>query len=439
MKEFNEAQGRRLLLRAALAAVLVCAGAARPALAQRNGAEAGDSARDTTAATGITAGGADGERRRRQLIEYADLDLGIMTLHLGGGLLFEGIAYAQDDASRQQFDLKSEFILRDARFLFNGRVQTRRPITWQIGVMYDQVTKKWLYRQSGLMIAVPEISSHFFIGRAKEGFSLNKVMTGYDGWSMERLPFTDATVPLLADGVKWLARTRDRHWFWNLGLFTDWQSEGQSFSSYDNQFVARIGWVPMVADSIGTMLHIALNGRTGEVNNGVLQLRSRPEAFPAPYFVDTGPIPAQTAHNAGVEVYYRPGEWLFGTEYSWQKVSSEETGDPWFHGGEVVAAWLVTGETRSYNTVGNYFRAVSPNRTVIQGGPGAIEAVLKFSYTDLDHGEVRGGTFWRITPMLNWHLTDNVRFEMAYGYGRLDRLGLIGGTHFFQTRLQMQL
>ena len=27
----------------------------------------------------------------------------------------------------------------------------------------------------------------------------------------------------------------------------------------------------------------------------------------------------------------------------------------------------------------------------------------------------------------------------AYGYGSLDRFGLVGKTHFFQTRLQLQL
>jgi hypothetical protein len=32
-----------------------------------------------------------------------------------------------------------------------------------------------------------------------------------------------------------------------------------------------------------------------------------------------------------------------------------------------------------------------------------------------------------------------VRLEMAYGYGSLDRFGLVGKTQFFQTRLQLQL
>lgn len=38
-----------------------------------------------------------------------------------------------------------------------------------------------------------------------------------------------------------------------------------------------------------------------------------------------------------------------------------------------------------------------------------------------------------------WHLSDNVRLEMTYRYGSLDRFGLVGKTQFFQTRLQLQL
>jgi len=93
--------------------------------------------------------------------------------------------------------------------------------------------------------------------------------------------------------------------------------------------------------------------------------------------------------------------------------------------------------TRTYNTRGGFFNAVSPARTVFHGGPGALEAVLRVSYIDLDGGSLRGGRFWRITPMVNWHLSDNVRLEAAYGYGKLDRFDLTGATQFFQSRLQL--
>ena len=54
------------------------------------------------------------------------------------------------------------------------------------------------------MIAVPELSGDIFIGRTKEGFSLNKIMVGYAGWTMERATINDAMIPILADGIKWL-------------------------------------------------------------------------------------------------------------------------------------------------------------------------------------------------------------------------------------------
>jgi phosphate-selective porin OprO/OprP len=396
--------------------------------------------RDTTLATGITAGESDGEQRRRQLFSRMKFDAGFTTVTIGGGLLFDGAGYAQDSISRAQVGSLDPVIkLRDFRFLLNGRFKTKRPITWQTGIMYDEPNKKWLFRQTGLMVAVPEIWSHFFIGRAKEGFSLNKVMTGYDGWSMERLPFTDAVIPLLADGVKWLAITPDRHFFWNLGMFTDYLSKGQSFSSYNHQFVARVGWVPLVSDSVGTLLHVALNFRAGSLDADSVRLRSRPESFTAPYFIDTKKFPATSASTMGIETYYRPGRVMIGGEYYWQRVQSPQTGNPWFHGGEFVATWLTTGETRSYNTVGNYFRDISPTKTVVEGGPGAWEAVFKLSYSNLTNGPLQGGIFWRATPMLNWHMTDNVRLEFGYGYGRLFELGARGVTHFFQSRIQMQL
>jgi phosphate-selective porin OprO and OprP len=76
---------------------------------------------------------------------------------------------------------------------------------------------------------------------------------------------------------------------------------------------------------------------------------------------------------------------------------------------------------------------------VFAGGPGAWEVVAHGAYIDLDSKSISGGKYWRLTPMLNWYLSDNVRLEVAYGYGSLDRFDLVGKTHFFQTRLQLQL
>jgi phosphate-selective porin OprO/OprP len=188
------------------------------------------------------------------------------------------------------------------------------------------------------------------------------------------------------------------------------------------------------------LLHVGGAYRFAIANDGALQFRSKPESFLAQTnVIDTGTIKAENVHTVGFELYYRPGPFMVGSEYFLNQVNSHAADHPFLHGGEIFGAYILTGETRPYNTRGAYFERVSPERPVTSGGPGAWEAVLRFSYTDLDDGPIDGGKFWRITPVLNWHLTDNLRLEAVYGYGMLDRFDEVGGTHFFQGRFQFQL
>ncbi len=388
----------------------------------------------------IVAGGQDAEAPARTLIKAAEFEGRYFTIRIGGGFLYDYAAYEQNANSKEQFALTAEPKIRDTRVLLNGRLKfIERATTWSAGVMYDYVADKWVFRQTGIMVAVPEIWGDIFVGRSKEGFSLNKVMVGYAGWTLERCTMSDAAIPLLADGVKWLGYLEKPRLLWNLGVFFDEYSEGQSFATYDNQIVGRIAWLPILSEDGEDLMHVGLSLRYGHPDEGLLQLRSRPEVFAAPYFVDTGQFAAAATKMAGLEVYYRPRNWTFGTEYIFQAVESSDTGNPFFHGGEAVMTWLITGETRGYNTRGGYFNFVSPNRPVVQGGPGAWEIVGRGSYIDLDSGTLTGGKFWRLTPMVNWYLTDNVRLEFAYGYGSLNRFGIVGKTQFFQSRLQLQL
>jgi phosphate-selective porin OprO/OprP len=387
----------------------------------------------------LEAGDEDDPQPARRLVSWNEFHGKYATVKVGGGFLYGYDAYAQDQTSKEQFSLFATPKLRDTRVWFKGAFKfIQRPTTYTAAVMYDGIKSEFLVRETGIMVAVPELSGYIFVGRSKEGFSLNKIMVGYAGWTMERSTINDATIPILADGIKWLGYAPKKHILWNLGVFGDEFSEDQSFSTYDRQAVGRIAWVPMESEETGKLLHIGVNFRYGRPDNGTIQFRSRPESWPAPYFLDTGKIPATDTRITAIEAYYRPGSLLFGTEYFLVDVNSPQKGNPVFHGGDAVVTWLPTGEIRGYNTRGGFFNQISPNRPVFQGGRGAWELVGRFSYSDLDSGPVRGGIFWRFTPMVNWYLSDNVRLEFAYGYGSLNRSNLTGKTQFFQTRMQLQ-
>ena len=132
---------------------------------------------------------------------------------------------------------------------------------------------------------------------------------------------------------------------------------------------------------------------------------------------------------------------MFGSEYYFNKVSSDETDDPFFHGGEAFASYLFTGEVAPVQREGRVLRGrVCRRDSVFDGGLGAWEVVLRFSYVDLDSGTIaRRQVLARSRRSLNWYLSKNVRFELEYGYSVPDRDGLVGVTQYFQSRLQLSL
>jgi phosphate-selective porin OprO/OprP len=182
-----------------------------------------------------------------------------------------------------------------------------------------------------------------------------------------------------------------------------------------------------------------MNYRYGEIDDGQIRVRSRPEANPAPYFVDTEIFPSNHSNHIGGEIYFSSGPFMIGSEYYFHQFSAPAADNPLFQGGDVVVIYVLTGESRPYSTVSGIYAFVPVDESVFDGGSGALEVVLRYSNLDLDDGTITGGKFWRFTPMINWYLSENVRLELAYGYGVLNRFGLEGVTQFFQSRIQFML
>ena len=119
------------------------------------------------------------------------------------------------------------------------------------------------------------------------------------------------------------------------------------------------------------------------------------------------------------------------------KFNANTAEDHSFLGGDVVATYIFTKAKRPYTTTGSIFEFVPVTKSVFEGGWGEWEAVLRFSSLDLNDGLIQGGSFWRITPMVNWYMTKVMRTEFIYGYGVLDRYNMKGAVQVFQVRLQL--
>ena len=375
----------------------------------------------------------------RRMIAWNEYEGRWFTARLGGGFLYDTAAYSQDADSESQFHFEQEQYIRDSRLLLKGRLKFSPRLRYTIGYMYDSDAREWFWRQTGIYVDLPEIGGEVFVGRTKEGISMNKIMVGYNGWTNERATSNDAFLPILADGIQLRGSLPAHGIAWNLGLYDDRYTETESFNKNDNTFVARGVWQPLHGRSEDEILHLGLAYRYGTDEDGGLQYKSRPESFSATQVIDTGRFEADHAETVGLEAYYQRGSFMIGGEYLVNRNAAPASGDPSFHGGEVHVSWLSGGARRPYNPKTGVYGGIVPTSSVFRGGRGTWEFVARFSYTDLDDGPIRGGKFWRLTPMVNWHLSPNVRLEFVYGYGVLDRFGVEGGTQFFQTRIQLQL
>lgn len=365
----------------------------------------------------------------------------VTSFKIGLGYIHDGAAYSKSDVFQKQLDsskltMDPMFKVRDFRVLGSGVFNTKRYLSFKFAFMYDGDKETWMVRESGLTIGVPELYSNIFIGRTKEGYSMVKVMNGHSPWTSERQMALDV-IPILADGIKWFGALPKSRVFWNLGYYNDLTSEGQGFSTFEWQWVARVGWLPYYDKASQKVFHIAGNFRYSKPNDGQITLKSRPETNPAPFVINTGSFAADNSTSIGAELYYSTGRLLLGSEFMVHKFHAAENHS--FFGGDIVATYMLTGTKRPYSTSASLFGFVPVRKSVFKGGWGEWELVLRYSSLDLNSGSIRGGKFWRFTPMINWYMTKMIRTEFVYGYGVLDRYQMKGSVGIYQIRFQLTM
>jgi len=369
-----------------------------------------------------------------------DFDGPVTTFRIGVGFIYDATTYAQSEEFKEQMGIANVELgprtkTRDFRILGSGVLKTKRAISWKFAYMWDGDKNLWMVRETGVSVGVPELKGSFFVGRTKEGFSMVKVMNGHSPWGYERQMALDV-IPILADGIKYMGFYPRAKMFLNLGYFNNWTSKGQGFATFREQVVARIGWLPILDTKNNKVLHIATSLRWGKPKDDVMTLKSRPESNPTPQLINTGQFTTdQSFHYAG-EIYYTNNRLTVGSEIMSHNFYSKDSGNYTFNGGNVMIAYSFTGGTRPYNTSGGIYGFIRVKRSVFKGGLGEIEGVITYSTLNLNSGPIQGGKFWRLTPMINWYLSKNIRWEFIYGFGNLDRYGLSGNVQFFESRIQ---
>jgi phosphate-selective porin OprO and OprP len=398
----------------------------------------------STLLLGLSAAMAAQEPSRRP---WNELDTSWVTARLGFAAMEDGAFYSQDAANEQQVgDLSAEQLFRLDDLSVSGLIKLRHPWRYEIAGNYRGLdpteSRTWTFTNVNVSIPIGDLAN-VAIGKQKEGLGLEMTENARD------LPFMELSVMSTAStffeshvvGVRFSNAILGGRMTWSGGWFNNWLDDDLSFSESGQIFAGRVTGLAMDQDGGRELLHLGVSAVYREAPNGSFKVRSIPEVYEAPDFVDTGSFPAGHATSVGGELAAVQDAFTLSAEYMATYVSSPQTGNPDFSGFYVMATYALTGETRPYDHETGAFGMIRPSApfSFKHGGCGAWEVGARYSKIDLTSGTVNGGVFDRWSGALSWYPTAQWRFEFNYGYGRLDRAGLVGHTNFYQLRLQFQL
>lgn len=185
-------------------------------------------------------------------------------------------------------------------------------------------------------------------------------------------------------------------------------------------------------------------------------LSDRPELrVDGTQLISSGAIDASGARHWGLEA---AGQWrgvLVQGEYFDYRIDRRDPAagvtDPRFTGWYLEAGWVLTGETRKFNSDTAAFDAppVTKPFNLQRGSWGAWELAARYSVVDLNHDEnavlaadrVRGGEQEIVTLGVNWFLNPDLRLSLDYLDVSVDRLtagGLQAGQDYQALNLRSQ-
>jgi len=194
--------------------------------------------------------------------------------------------------------------------------------------------------------------------------------------------------------------------------------------------------------------HIGGSHSYNRPSTEMLQYQSPPEIgynfgdingspFAVPFFVDTGAIPTRSLNLYGAETGITFCNWYAQAEYVRSTVNRSDVGNHSFQGAYGQLAWTMTGEHHPYDVRNGVFKRVVPDRPVGDGGIGAWEAAVRYSWLDLNDGAVTGGELDDLTFGLNWYLNKYTKMQFDYTRANLDRGMGHSNTNVFALRAQL--
>ncbi|MCZ0864279.1 porin [Dasania sp. GY-19] len=202
--------------------------------------------------------------------------------------------------------------------------------------------------------------------------------------------------------------TQGEWWSLNTGLFGKPEADNNPGHNEGWRFASRLLVTPVKNEQ--QTLHMGFAGYYVELDDETdYRLSSQPENHQLAALFDTGSHSASDIRYAGIETAYQYNNVLLQAELGQQTVDYMSLSDASFVSGYVQAAWVITGEQRSYQRGRGSFGGIKPSNGLESGGLGALEMAVRSSYMDLVDGDVYGGKGHVYSLGLNWYPRNHLR------------------------------
>jgi len=346
-----------------------------------------------------------------------------LKLRLNGRVIVDGGSIGADNELRSAFpDLEGgNALFRDLRINMFGTLYDWMEFKFSIDFAnVRDIKDQWIR-----FTKIPYIGP-ITVGHMKESFSLEKLTSTKNLTFMERALPTEAFAPGRNVGINHQITLLNQQMTLALGAFLNTGSFSDVGDSLDRiseangwDLTTRVTGLPWYEDSGKKLLHLGLSytHQFRSMEDTGIELRARPESrLTNVRLVDTAEFSTKGMDLINPEMAIIAGPFSLQGEYFHLFSDSDTADNPRFWGFYLYGSCFITGEHRNYDRSNGVFSGIKPNRDFhfFEGGWGALELALRFSYIDLNGGTVRGGREYDLTAGLNWYLNENTRLMFNY-------------------------
>jgi phosphate-selective porin OprO/OprP len=345
---------------------------------------------------------------------------------LGGSMQFDQLQFLGNKTSRGK-ELYSGASLRELSINMEGGIA--KNISYSIVFDYEAQSSKVNVEGAYFTYTFPDVNMEVSVGRVDPAFSLENAS------SRKWIPLIERSMPSSAFGSApgmgvSFARWEDEYSI----LFALSQPKPDNVvkrvNTGDTPVARSDRWslsgrlARNVYQRSGYTVQLGVSGYVQDDSKAAIRLKAKPEVTGrnVKEIVDTGNFTARNHKATSFEAAVQNGPLYAEAEYkfAWvkrarDKVYPQAANANRFNGYHMQVAYVLTGESRTYNAKLGTFGKVKP----ASKDRGAWEICGRYSFINLNSVDINGGSGHNMGLGVNWYLNENLS---VYGQGMLSRL-----------------